>query len=148
LTHRDPLKEYYYTNLVRPLVYSGLVVDEIDLSLNITYGPRESTAEAEIHDLTLVEGWRMDLYETARDDGSGNVEQLRYVYTVQDHSGLSVVRYDNAPHFNNFKHFPHHRHDGPEEAPAPNPDHRLQAFLQDVSVYMGNRKYLQKRRKR
>lgn len=146
MSPRDPLAEHYYHNLVVPLWKSGLLAVEVDFTPGLARTKREYTGETNVASAELVEGWRLSLYETARigDDGH-SVEKGRYRYNVIDNNGITVVRYDNSPHHKALPHFPHHRHDGPDEIPAPNPDHSFEAFLRDVSAYMDSGKYLEKR---
>jgi len=41
---------------------------------------------------------------------SGSIRHLGYRYHFQDSQNQLVFRYDNTPHFPEFKNFPHHKH--------------------------------------
>ncbi len=48
--------------------------------------------------------------------------KLRYAYHYQDVNGVSIFRYDNAPHFSDLATYPHHKHVGAEVFPSLAPD--------------------------
>jgi hypothetical protein len=57
----------------------------------------------------LREGELLELAEAVADMGVG-LERLKYSYHWQDKDGSLLKRWDNAPHFPDLPHFPHHIH--------------------------------------
>jgi hypothetical protein len=59
----------------------------------------------------------LDIHETVNTE-LGYPVRIHYAYTFID-NGAQVFRYDNAPHHRDMITFPHHKHIGPEDRPAP-----------------------------
>jgi hypothetical protein len=62
----------------------------------------------------------------------GGLERLKYSYHWQDENGRLLKRWDNAPHFPNLPHAPHHIHlaDGSVEGTAAPPS--LATILSEI----------------
>jgi len=77
-------------------------------------------------------GQLLELNEAVTVD-SGNLEHLSYRYHLQDKDNKLLIRYDNTPHFQNLKTFPHHKHlpNGVTAAEKP----PITEFIQEIKKY-------------
>lgn len=59
--------------------------------------------------IRFLSGYLLELNEAIVFE-SGYIRHLGYRYHFQDRQNHLVFRYDNTPHFPEFKNFPHHKH--------------------------------------
>ena len=69
--------------------------------------------------LRFYNGYLLELNESITFEGE--VRHLRHRYHFQDKEKNLVFRYDNTPHFQNLKSFPHHKHLKDEVIPTDKP---------------------------
>ncbi len=62
---------------------------------------------------------------------------VSYRFHYQGPDGRCRFRYDNTPHHPGLPHFPHHKHEGPEESPVPHSQPSVAQVLREVAVYLG-----------
>lgn len=61
------------------------------------------------------------------------VQKLKYRYQYQSADGITIFRYDNAPHHGSVPTFPHHKHVGVGELPVESPAPGLQEVVDEIT---------------
>lgn len=63
------------------------------------------------------------------------IERMVYVYHYQAKDGSMIFRYDNAPHYPDLIHAPHHRHDSMNQVSGIQPPD-LEVVLQEIELLL------------
>jgi hypothetical protein len=79
-------------------------------------------------------GSYLDIHETVNTE-LGYPVRIHYSYTFI-HNGVQAFRYDNVPHHREMITFPHHKHIGLEDRPAPSDQPSLHQVLVEINVYL------------
>lgn len=69
--------------------------------------------------LTIRDGSRLEFSEYVRQVAEDRIEVGTYSYHWADAQGKLIRRWDNTPHFPDLPGYPHHVHDGKEDAVHP-----------------------------
>lgn len=77
----------------------------------------------------------LDIYEAVSTE-LGYPVRVHYAYTYV-HKGRHVFRYDNAPHYPDMVTYPHHKHVGIDESPAPADQPTLGQVLAEIEPLLG-----------
>jgi len=103
-------------------------------SFNVTYDKRGSHEGFVRGEVYFVDGSVLHLREFA--DVEGVIERLTYVYQYMDSAGRLVFRYDNTGHHQklNLPTYPHHRHEGSEQAVVASSAPELVTILGEIET--------------
>jgi hypothetical protein len=82
------------------------------------------------------DGSYLDIHETVNTE-LGYPVRIHYSYTFI-HDGIKIFRYDNAPHHRELITFPHHKHIGPEDRPAPSDQPSVNQVIAEANEYLNH----------
>jgi hypothetical protein len=59
-----------------------------------------------------------------------------YSFQYMDSESECVFRYDNAAHYRNLPHFPHHKHEGSDERVTPSEQPSIRRIRDEIRAYL------------
>ena len=66
----------------------------------------------------------------------GPPEWLAYSFHYMTEDSACIFRYDNADHYRGLQHFPHHKHEGPDERVSDCPQPSVRVIRDEIEIYL------------
>jgi len=84
-------------------------------------------------EVLFLKGFKLFIFEFLR-SREDIIEREKYRYQCLSEDGMSIFRYDNAPHHQEVKTFPHHKHIGKEVLVSSNPG--LAQVIEEIEKFI------------
>ncbi len=120
----------HYFDQIRTDIEQSLVIQ----TFTITYEKRSSYRGYIRGDLLFIDDSVLHIREFV--DARDTIDRLTYAYHYMNAAQKLVFRYDNTEHHQklNLSTYPHHKHDGSEDAVVASPGPDLVAVLREIET--------------